>query len=286
MADEEKKQFHIGCIDKKIMTYVMVVVLLIVIIAVTAAWYFMSQAAKVKNLSMTTASTDVIRVALRSGGDDVLTLSEQGKSITVDTNMPVFVNVPTYIQTDDKGKATTKNELAPGVYGQMNLYITPKKQSINAFRIAPSSILTYMDEEMSEEQKTTLEKLAKGHILFFQTRTEEAVDSKKVYHYSGLLTTEQPLTGTLEYDGEKDEGIEKKVTVFWYWPYEDEDVPEDAKNTLDDTNFFDPDRLAEMSVADSDVHYTDEQLYDYADTKIGTYIKSLKMHLKVDGYHE
>ena len=113
-----------------------------------------------------------------------------------------------------------------------------------------------------------------------------------------LNGNKQTIRGKLELN------VEKEVVVYWYWPYEYENLSSSIKQSIklstvgslktivdDETSpkykklvkYFDIDKLKE--IANDSISWNETQLYDYADTRIGTYVKSIKLHLEVKGYH-
>lgn len=167
------------------------------------------------------------------------------------------------------------------------------------------------------EMKTQLENLVKGHMLFFEQRVNitdsstgkvivngeekeisDYVHCDKYIFYNmnadnklAPLSNNNPLTGALSWNSSTNEGNSEAVTLYWYWPYEYTNLSSGIQSTIqlsgtssDDRKlYFDQDRMQEMSTG---IQWTETQLYDYADTKIGTYVKSMKLHFEVEGYHE
>ena len=178
---------------------------------------------------------------------------------------------------------------------------------------------------LTTEIKTELENLVKGHIQFFENRAEIVVDGnttsiktnggtaltdqnidhyvhcdKYVFYNTNVtnvtnqqylpLSSTNPLVGKLEWSSElgKNEGKPKEITLYWYWPYEyanlSEYIKSDIQNSDDLRNqYFESERMQEIT--NSSISWDETQLYDYGDTKLGTYVKSMKLHLKVEGYH-
>lgn len=265
--------------DIKVMSYVMLVVTATCVIAATVAWFTSHAAVSVNNMEIKTASTEVIRVAVVAGGEDIDSIRAQGEAVEMSLKMPQFYNV--------SGQENEK-VLAPGVYGTITLYVTALKPEIGKCKVIPSFFgtngekegLTYVDviNELAdvEAEKTLLKNLVQGHILFFETCTTE----NGVVTYSNQLTTESPIIRTLEWDDNAQAGIEEEVTIYWYWPYEYEDIPQEIKADIEDARelFFEPDK-------DETGNYSDSKLYDYADTRIGSYIENVKFHVEVSaGY--
>lgn len=166
------------------------------------------------------------------------------------------------------------------------------------------------------EMKTQLENLVKGHILFFKTRTEIGESDSgnvtvgevtkpvsdythcKKYVFSDPIDIDKPLIGELEWDSDKNQGKSCDVIMYWYWPYEYANLSTGTQeqiklpDTVSDIDiadserlmYFDQERMQE--IVSNHISWDETQLYDYADTKIGTYVKSMKLHFEVEGYHE
>lgn len=112
------------------------------------------------------------------------------------------------------------------------------------------------------------------------------------------LSQENPFIGELTWDETKNEGKPLEIILYWYWPYEYTNLSLNMKNSVqlsgtgisdsliteDRKRYFDEERLKEME--SSSISWDETQLYDYGDTKIGTYVKSMKLHVEVTGYHE
>lgn len=291
--------------DAKVMVYVMTVVTCIAIIAATVAWFTYYRIISAKNIGFSTADCESLKVALETGGPDIAELEANGQSVIVDLNMPYFHNVESYASE----AGDVKSKLAPGVYGEITLYLTPLNPEINHYRITPAVLLTYNDGSCDqvdengilipspEPDKEKLRKLVQGHILFYRERTLTTIEGKDVYSYSGqiLQNREGALEDTLVFNSQQHVGVEKQVTIYWYWPYEYEDIPEETREKIKlqaDTpsDGFDWDMFFNLENDNSVLPSSTDtvrltQLYDYADTKIGTYVKSIKIQLKVDGYH-
>lgn len=251
--------------------------------------------------------------------------ADQEDSIAADLDMPLFDNVESYDVSSADGSGTKKaSKMAPGVYGSLTIRLTPLGADINQYSITGETLLQYVGDAaapdsgqtsaITDADKAVLENLAKGHILFFKNRIEipESNDGNitidgtaapiadythnKKYVFYNPFDEESPMTGKLEWDTDNDEGIPEEVTIYWYWPYEYANLAGNIKDrimlpagmtaeeiTAERLKYFDIDRMNEI-VVDS-ISWNETQLYDYADTRIGTYVKSMKLHLKVKGYH-
>ena len=256
------------------MSYVMLVVTATCLITATVAWFTSSAASYVKAMELQAGTPEVIKVAVEPGGEDVDALRKQGENPEAVIDMPVFTNV-----TESESPV-----LAPGTHGSITLYITAMKPEISSCKVYPSFFgsmenkegLIYMESISSfdnpEEEKAIIEKLVQGHILFFENYDTET-DT-----FSKQITLQKPVECELGWGDNTNTGIEEQVTFYWYWPYELEDVPSEIK-TNNRELFFEPER-------DALNKYSDSRLYDYADTKIGSYVKNVKFHIEVSAGDE
>lgn len=264
--------------DLKVMSYVMLVVTATCVITATVAWFTFSVSASVQNMEIQTGDAEVIRVAVTKGGEDVDTIRAEGQEPEVAISMPVFANVT------QSGEDANKKVLAPGTYGSFTIYVTPLKSDITACEILPSFFgsdgteagLKYINPDLTEQEKQTIAQLVKGHILLFAKCDET---TKK---YSKLLTETTPYKYDLSWDQANNVGVETPITIYWYWPYEYEDLPDEVETQLsnnDDYMFFEPDKIESASENLSTSEKS--RLYDFADTKIGTNVESVKFHFEV-----
>lgn len=242
---KETFQFLMRDWDTKIMSYVMLVVVAIAGTSATVAWFILGQTARASQINMTAAESKTIRVAVTSKEDtsvpqdvrgvDVDELRARGKNVTADFVMPVFENVE---------EQSGKRKLAPGVYGEVTLYITSLDPSITRYRLVPSLVLTFAGEISSEDSpegdKTEmLEQLAEGHFLLYTDRKAVTdAHGQESYVYSGRVTAEYPVEGYFTWNDRTAEEIaadggfpvgdsdERAVTLYWVWPYEYTDLVE------------------------------------------------------------
>lgn len=331
--------------DIKVMSYVMLVIVMIATIAATVAWFYYFDVVAVSGIGLTTASTDSLRLEIQKqlsdGQVEFIELNEEDDDIILAyLDMPLFDNVENYeITVGDEGEpgeaATQKNisKMAPGVYGSLTIRLTPLRKEINHYKIYPQAIFDYMDsltvitnegvpvDEQPDANIMILQKLLKGHILFFENRIErektqegslldtvtidavtKPVDNythNKKYVFYNPIQSGSYMEGSLEWDDVGNVGVPKELVIYWYWPYEyknlseeiktDIKLPEDSAGNADIMNnenrfyYFDKEKLKEMSEGKG--IWNEIQLYDYADTRIGTYVEKIKIRLKVDGYH-
>ncbi len=309
--------------DLKVMSYVMMVVVMIAVIAATVAWFQYFRTSSVKNMNLATASSDALKVEVKK--KDNLTFVEVTKdneeSISAYMDMPVFDNVEKYEVESEEGQGTISvSKMAPGVYGSITVKLTPLNKLINHYKISPQAVFIFAGQT-GEADRYILEQLAKGHILFFAKRQEIPIDSEtgktadKVtidgveysidlfthnnkYVYYEQIESSKFIDGELSWDDEKDVGIEKEVEIYWYWPFEYANLSSEIRNvialpggsqSLGDIitdkrlQFFDKYKMQEI-VSGSE-SYNETQLYDYADTRIGTCVEKIRLRVEVVGYH-
>lgn len=258
-------------------------------------------------------------------------------TVLVDLDMPVFDNVEP-VEGMSTDSTTKVSKMSPGVYGSLTIRITPLSREINHYKITPEAIFNYVDsvnvvlegntpsDTQTDDNVKILQALAKGHILFFENRLDRTkddagnlntyimIDGESVlvekythnqkYVFVNPISMDNPMTGDLSWDNDNNTGNSLPITIYWYWPYEYNNLSSGIKNSVtlpstaelntivnDETSqkykdfvkYFDIDKMKEI-VNDS-ISWNETQLYDYADTRIGTYVKSIKLHLKVDGYY-
>ncbi len=259
--------------DIKIMTYVMFVVTIICVISATVAWFNIKNDAEISTMQVEAASTKLIKVEVLKDGqyEEVKASTDGGDQVHVSFDMPTFSNV------------TGDSVLAPGVYGTIELYVTPLRKDVVSCDVIRTNIeewtITYLAADATDEEKEQLKDLLRGHLLFFKTRTGTA----GAYTYADVFESDTPVNYALSWDNANDVGVRTKVTIYWCWPYEYADIPDEIRNAISadaDADyprkyFFEPEREASG--------YDDTRLYDYADTKIGSAIETLQMAFEVIG---
>ncbi|MBR1692637.1 MAG: hypothetical protein IJ711_07670 [Lachnospiraceae bacterium] len=265
-----KKKF-----DQRIVLRIeMIILIVITIIAVTLAWFVLNNHSLVKGMNLTAQDDEYLRVALQPGGEDVDILTLSGNTVEADVQLPYYYNI-NEINSDRK-------LMAPGVYGQVDLYITALSPMLKQCSVSVNSIPEFIDSVSENSAQTeALGALLDGHIQFYQTRDEE----NKGTGYTGLITDENPLVVDLE------ENVEKKVTIYWIWFYEYRDIPAEGR-LLDVSNYFDMDRYdSTLSPYDPTVSANDVLMadyityYDYGDTKIGLSVDNVRFHIHVNALY-
>lgn len=300
--------------DVKVMSYVMIVIIMVAMIAATVAWFTHITVVMASGLGMTTASSESIKVEVKQeNAVDGFAEVHEGEedSVLADLDMPVFDNVE--MDTTD-----SVSKLAPGVYGSVTLRLTALRPEVNHYKITPGIAAEYISvDENSQIPEAQIAELLKGHIQFFQSRVAIPSDSNGVvtidgvdkqvsdyihsesYVFDDAITDENPMKGVLPWNQAKNIGTPTEITIYWYWPYEYANLSSDMQTNIPlpqksengtaqisdaSKQYFDWDRMTEM--VESSISWDKTQLYDFADTKIGTYVKNMKLQFEVEGYHE
>lgn len=236
-------------IDVKVMSFVFTIVVMISVIAATIAWFTLNVTAKMDGLTLTSAGVADIEISLEENPwknigtpcnettDVELLPGISDGSETEDENgdriqavMPAFYNI--YDLTGEPVTAENSGILAPGTYGSFTFWVKPVGGNTGSCEITISKVLEFEDRiQEIEEKKTEAEKLAEGHILCFSNRSK----NDGVYVYSGYLSREDSLTVSFQKSADG-EYVPAKITVYWIWPYEYEDLAEfeeDGKRIFD-----------------------------------------------------
>lgn len=291
--DHKRKKLHI---DRQLLLKCEMALLVVIsIITVTIAWFRLQNSALVKGLDLGTYGSDYIKVALEPNGQDVSTLDETGRYI--DISMPDFYNV----EKDSQGKTL----LAPGVSGELKLYITALSPNVSQCRINTECIPLFGTEDADQSTLTaeqtqmqeSLKKLVKGHIQFYTQRTKDEATGS--YSFSGLIgeSSEDDTYATLMVPLEQN--VEKAVTIYWVWFYEYTDIPEEGRNRTDAGCYYDMDKLKAAlaagvttgsSITVDDLNAYVQQMneeqknlyYDYGDTRIGLNVPNIQFHIMVN----
>jgi len=218
--------------EKTILLLILCIVTLLTIVIASVAWYLNNMQTKLQTGQISIASDRNFLVALSQGGKDVSELSEEEKKI--DMGLGAFSNIET-------------GKLAPGTYGQFDLYITSLSDTVMGCQFS----LVYNYENNSEQgalpTNVDFSNLLATHLSF-------STDAD----FETILTNTQKMSVALVPD------IETKVTIYWKWAYEYEVL---------DIEQLTPEQLV-----------TKKENYDSEDSLIGKYIQSINFQLTVEGY--
>lgn len=235
--------------EQFITTFVMCVVSVLVLIGFTVAWYSSgANNVTATGMQMSAAQAGDITIALQTGGKDISELLGDNKY--VDIGLAELTNI-------EEGK------MAPGAFGRVTFYITPKNTNVRTCNVVPLVQLQqeengewYPDPAASTEEEgdgsdggntgdttdstvPTIEELAEiagKHIAFFSDEAmTQIVDEANPYQVTWEST---------------DAGTEKTAVLYWKWYYENPSSTE--KEDID--------------------------AYDKEDTLLGNYISNMKFY--------
>lgn len=216
--------------EKLILSVCMIIIVCFSLATATFAWYAGTDPTIMENLKLQLDDKGELRVEIgvESGGRmEMSKVDESGASI--DLALSKLINIE-------------ENKLGPGAFGEVHIYISSASANYTGYtiKIIPNcDLIEDGDEEALE--------LAKEHIRFYAAKNED--------EYAQLIP--------YEIDGVRDTiafGEQKEVVLYWYWPYEYEDVPDQTE-----------------------ISAKDEREYDLQDTVIGNYIQSIGFTFVVEG---
>lgn len=186
--------------EQFITTFVMCVVSVLVLIGFTVAWYSSgANNVTATGMQMSAAQAGDITIALQTGGKDISELLGDNKY--VDIGLAELTNI-------EEGK------MAPGAFGKVTFYITPKNTNVRTCNVVP--LVQLQQEENGEwypdpadSTPSTIEELAEiagRHIAFFSDEAmTQIVDGTNPYQ----VTWDSTNAGT-----------EKTAVLYWKWYYE------------------------------------------------------------------
>ena len=216
--------------EQFITTFVMCVVSVLVLIGFTVAWYSSgANNVTATGMQMSAAQAGDITIALQTGGKDISELLGDDKY--VDIGLAELTNI-------EEGK------MAPGAFGRVTFYITPKNTNVRTCNVVP--LVQLQQEENGEwypdpadSTPSTIEELAEiagRHIAFFSDEAmTQIVDGTNPYQ----VTWDSANAGT-----------EKTAVLYWKWYYENPSSTE--KEDID--------------------------AYDKEDTLLGNYVSNMKFY--------
>ncbi len=231
MLNKMKKAFDNDDYHKRIRkSFASCIVVLIALIFATIAWFASSRSISIKGINLGAVDTGDVQIGLNE--DDwqkntsfdigVSRVDELETATGVGVKEPAFENI---YGEDEKGTVAliTKEDseiMAPGTYGFFTFYVRTTSPSTKSCEINLTKVLKGSDLSDNTELKNELENLFAGHILCFSNRTK----NDKGYLYSGLIDDTNSMTVTFNSSDSQTEGKIQKVTIYWVWPYEFNDL--------------------------------------------------------------
>ena len=225
---------------------IMTTVSILMLVGVTIAWYTAANAQPiVTGMHMQAEEIGGIEVALVSGGPDITKLSGDDRYVKI--GLEELLNIE-------------NNQMAPGAYGEVTFYIRSLNKNVTACQIVPTLVPGYEEaflqgypEGVNETTTVSINSLEKN----ISAVLEKHFDFFKNEEMTEEVNLEMPLYVDLEWDLEHRKGIEKEVTLYWKWHYENPDAEQMAEGTQ-----------REMAIYD----------YDMEDTWIGTHLDTMSFH--------
>lgn len=229
-------------------TLVMAAVSIMMLVGVTIAWYTVVHLRpSVVGMQMRAEETAGISVALESGGKDITELTGDDRYVKI--GLEKLLNIE-------------NNQIAPGAYGEVTFYVRALNKNVAACQLIPSLVPGYEEEfaknypdGVPEEAMVTINNSLKN----ISKVLEEHVDFYKDKEMTGKVNLETPLHVDLEWDTQNNVGVEKTVTLYWKWHYEDPEAEGMTAGTDKELVIYD---------------------YDMEDTWIGTRLDTMSFHFE------
>ncbi len=221
---------------KIIISACMTIVLCFALFTVTYAWFTESDRASMNGLNLATDGTGELKVEIAiEGGNGRMEMAQVDSSnAVIDMGLQDLANIE-------------KNKLGPGAFGEVHFYITSDATSFDGYTISVTPNYKVVGGNGAE-----VIKLAKEHIKFYGVKTNNSYSGEIPYR-----TADGVMVGL---NGKLDTENETEVILYWYWPYEYQDVPDKASISAKNT-----------------------REYDIQDTMIGNYIESIGFTFEVEG---
>ena len=211
-----------------------------VLLTATYAWFTESDRASMNGLELSVGDTGELKVEIAvedANGRMEMSQVDDNNAI-IDMGLKDLVNIET-------------NKVGPGAFGEVHFYITSDTTSFDGYTISVTPNFKVVGGNSAE-----VIKLAKEHIKFYGVKTNNT--------YSEEIPYREPDGAMIGIDGKLNMGNETEneteVILYWYWPYDYQDVPDKKSISAKDT-----------------------REYDLHDTMIGNYIESIGFTFEVEG---
>lgn len=235
--------------EEVVSTSVMTLVCFLVLIGFTVAWFTLNVGCPtVLGMQMFAGEKANVKITLESAetnpdAEDVAVLAEQG--VYADIGLEELINI-------ENGK------LAPGAFGKMTFYVSPKERGIEYCEILPEVWVGQNErawypgaEDIETPELKRLYEITKRHLVFFS-------DEKMTQQF--VIEEGNPLR-LIWTDEESDALKEKQVVIYWKWYYEY------------------PFTADEMAALTEEEQKQKIDQYDEEDTMIGNGITEMKFHV-------
>lgn len=230
--------------EKLVISICMLLIVSFALVTATYAWYAGTDPTILDalNLSMDDKGDLKVEIVLESGERmDMSQVDANGASI--DLALSKLINIE-------------ENKLGPGAFGEVRIYISSRSATYTSYdiKIIPNCELIENGDEDALD-------LAKEHIRFYATKTdagyEQLIPYAQIVSGANLMpesVAAEGITGAIV------SGEETEVVLYWYWPYEYDDVPDKTQ-----------------------ISAQNEREYDLNDTVIGNYIQKIGFTFVVEG---
>lgn len=208
--------------------------------SVTYAWFTESEGAFLNGLDLATGGTGELKVEIAvEGAEKRMEMAQvDAANAVIEMGLQQLANIEI-------------NKIGPGAFGEVHFYITSDITSFNGYTISVTPNFKLVDEKNTEVMQ-----LASEHIKFYGSKTNNSYSDEIPYREANSMIT--GFSGKLE-EGTEGKG-ETEVILYWYWPYDYQDVPNKAV-----------------------ISAKDSREYDLQDTKIGNYIEAIGFTFEVEG---
>lgn len=219
---------------------VMTTVSILMLVGVTIAWYTTVYAhPTVTQMKLTAEEQGRIKVALEEAGEDIAELEGDDKYVKI--GLEELLNIE-------------NNQMAPGAYGKIVFYITPLKKSVRSCLVVPTLNPGYEEGvDVSEESTVMINNMEKNILDVLEEHFDFFEDEAMTKPVDEIV----PMSVSLEWDAVNEVGIEKEVTMYWKWHYEDPQAEEMEAGEEKEAVIYD---------------------YDMEDTWIGTHLDTMSFH--------
>lgn len=241
--------------EEVVTSFTMFVVSVLVLIGFTIAWYSGGmESAAVVGLKMSASEMGNIKIALEQNGTDIAELTNGAQYAQIE--LEELTNI-------EDGK------LAPGAFGTVTYYVTPKSEDVRSCSIIPTILIQQGNENdfwypnmtsqfgsetvhandigqtISNEEIEALYEITTRHIEFFRDEAmTDKIDESDPYELTWTDNTQK----------------EQMVTIYWKWHYE---YPFAQGEDSDRTNTIVKEKI---------------DLYDKEDTQIGNNVSNMKFY--------
>lgn len=171
-----------------------------------------------------------------------------------------------------------KNTLAPGAYGKAEFKILSMTSLTKGYTLTVTPELMGISDGFKNNGAGLTDEdlfgLVKSHIKFYAVN-EAGTYSQVIPYYDG----DAQNIDLHSLSGDLDKGIIKDIVLYWYWPYEFTDIPEQDFNNSNSPVYEDYAKYRDDTKSAEELI----EIYDWDDTYIGNYVEGLRFRFEVKG---